>query len=174
MKKIIVLISFIFLCSFISSGKLNENKIREMIGKIEKTGIGYKNVGSVANTNIELNNRLSKETFEEMKKYKTTEVEGVYRLGQLLTCKNELDLSFFYGETKEMNRLIAIYFLLTKEPPTPDNFEPKSLIYIKAQGKIKTNESRSGNIEGVFFLTKLLEYSSDKEVIQKCKQQNKW
>ncbi len=88
MKKIIVLISFIFLCSCISSGKLDENEIREMKEKIEKTGIGYKNVGLVATTNIEFNNRLSKKTWEEIKEYETTEVEGVYRVGELLTCKN--------------------------------------------------------------------------------------
>lgn len=172
MKNIFLLaiISF-FVCGEICSAtatEVSENDIQMFIMKNKKESEKYKNEKSVIENN-KMHNRLFQKTWEEIKEYETTEVEGVYRLGQLVTCRNELDLSFFYGEPKEMDRLIAIYFLLTKEPFTPENFEPSSQIYIKAKGKVKTNISRSGDLEGVFFLTKLLEYSSDKDLINKCR-----
>ncbi len=173
MKKNIILVSFILLGACVYGNKLEENKISQMTKMVEKSGLGYKNFGSVAETNIDINRSISEKTREDIKESQIVEVEGIYRLGQLLTCKKELDLSFFYGVQPEMDRLIAIYFLLTKEPFTPENFEPSSQIYIKAQGKVKTNISRSGDLEGVFFLTKLLEYSSDKDLINKCRKQSR-
>ena len=154
----------------VTATEVSENDIQMFITKNKEESKKYEKEKSVIEGK-KINDDIKKKTWEELRKYKTVDVEGIFSPGSFFRiCDSELMLSFFYGEQPEMDRLIAIYFLLTKEPFTPENFEPSSQIYIKAKGKVKTNISRSGNLEGVFFMTKLLEYSSDKDVIKKCRQ----
>ncbi len=165
MKKFFSLtFSLMIFCVIASSAfcQVREADIQRIVERIEANRVANLSYSNDAE-------QMRRDQESEMSSLANTEISGLYSARGFLVCNSKLDLSFFYGEKPEMDRLIAIYFLLTKEPFTPENFEPSSQIYIRAQGKVKTNISRSGNLEGVFFMTKLLEYSSDKEVIKKCR-----
>jgi len=143
-------------------GQVREADIQRIVERIEANRVANPSYSNDAE-------QMRRNQESEMSSLANTEISGLYSARGFLVCNSELDLSFFYGEQPGMDRLIAIYFLLTKEPFTSENFEPSSQIYIRAKGKVKTNISRSGDLEGVFFMTKLLEYSSDKDLINKCR-----
>lgn len=160
MKKLFLLLAALFICNqicYASETKVSEQDIQKMIRKFEE------------NSDTKFHEEQTRRIRLDMVDASTVVISGIYSPGSFFrVCNDKLELSAGYGEPKEMDRLNAIYFLLTKEPYEADNFEPQSLIYIEAQGKIKTEKSRSGDIEGIFFLTKLLDYSSNQEIIKKC------